>query len=175
MSTLRTHNFWFVIRKADDVLGEWTAHCLELDVVTQGRSIDHAVEMLFEACMMVLAEDIENRRDWSERRAPEEHWIELWTMLEDAERIDRDKLAELTADDSVSIVVGQFVIRILPLSAAVSARTCDSPSREAQSMAERPPPITSSSTPPIPPRLELPALWKHSARSDHSRPSHPCV
>jgi len=37
-----------VIYPASDIKGQWIAHCLETDVVTQGDSTDHAFEMMAE-------------------------------------------------------------------------------------------------------------------------------
>jgi len=38
-----------VIYPAPDLEGQWIAHCLETDVVTQGNSADHAFQMMAEA------------------------------------------------------------------------------------------------------------------------------
>jgi predicted RNase H-like HicB family nuclease len=37
------------IYPANDVEGQWIAHCLETDLVTQGDSVEHALEMAAEA------------------------------------------------------------------------------------------------------------------------------
>ncbi|MFA5053352.1 MAG: hypothetical protein WC565_04800 [Parcubacteria group bacterium] len=79
--SFRKYNFWFLIERACDVPSQWVAHCLELDVVTQGNDLDHACKMLLEACAMVLLDDIEARRDISERRAPDEFWDRLWGVV----------------------------------------------------------------------------------------------
>jgi predicted RNase H-like HicB family nuclease len=111
MSQPRAHSFWFLLRKADDVPGEWVAHCLELDVVSQGRSVDHAAEMLFEATAMALVDDIEHGRDLSGRRAPEPFWDELWKVVREGEPFDATKLADL--DDVGGLIAGQVVIHLL--------------------------------------------------------------
>ena len=41
---------------APDLPGQWIGHCLELDLVTQGNSAQHAIEMLEEALVLVLTE-----------------------------------------------------------------------------------------------------------------------
>lgn len=43
----------FLVERAKDVPGEWVAYALNLDVVTQGRSIPHALHMLSEAVFHV--------------------------------------------------------------------------------------------------------------------------
>jgi hypothetical protein len=35
----RAYNFWFVFQRAEDVSGEWVGQCLELDVWSQGTSL----------------------------------------------------------------------------------------------------------------------------------------
>lgn len=59
----------------------WVGHCLDLDVVTQGRSEDHVLDMLREACGMVVGDDLVNGRDLSERRASPEHWADLARLI----------------------------------------------------------------------------------------------
>jgi hypothetical protein len=41
---------------APDVGGQWIGHCLELELVTQGNSAEHAIEMLQEAVVLTLTE-----------------------------------------------------------------------------------------------------------------------
>lgn len=77
----RTYNLWLLLRPAEDVPGQWIAHCLDLDVVTQGNSISHAFTMAQEAVCMVVAEDMSEGRDPLERRAPDEFWAELWPVV----------------------------------------------------------------------------------------------
>jgi hypothetical protein len=54
---------WYVIERAVDVPGEWVGHCLDFDVVTQGRDAKHAFEMLQESVGMVVVDDLESGRD----------------------------------------------------------------------------------------------------------------
>jgi hypothetical protein len=49
---------WVLIRPAGDVANQWVAHCLQYDVVTQGTSPAHALDMIFEAVAIVLIEDL---------------------------------------------------------------------------------------------------------------------
>jgi predicted RNase H-like HicB family nuclease len=67
--------FSFLVSPARDVAGQWVAHCLNWDVVSQGDSPSHAISMLVEAVEMVIEADDEDDFD-SELRpaAPEECW-----------------------------------------------------------------------------------------------------
>ena len=62
------------ISQSLDVEGVFVAHVLDFDIVTQGVSVWHAIEMAIEATEMVLTDDVENGRNSQERRAPEEFW-----------------------------------------------------------------------------------------------------
>ncbi len=81
MSESRIYNFHAMMRPAEDLPDQWTAHVLELDVVTQGDSPVHAARMADEAAAMVIAEDIGAGRDPLDRRAPESFWEELYRCL----------------------------------------------------------------------------------------------
>lgn len=68
---------------APDVAGQWTAHCLDWDLVTQGDSEEHAWEMLREAVEMVVANDQEHGRNpFDRKRAPQKYW-------EQAQRVEQ--------------------------------------------------------------------------------------
>jgi predicted RNase H-like HicB family nuclease len=78
---VRELNLWVLVRPAPDVAGQWVAHCLDLDVVTQGNDFQHALRMLSEAVWMVMVADFELGRDPLKRtRAPEEDWSELYRV-----------------------------------------------------------------------------------------------
>ena len=64
----------YVFKRADDVPGEWVGHCLDLDVVTQGTSLEHVLSMLGEACFMTVCDDVRSGRDPLDRRAPQSYW-----------------------------------------------------------------------------------------------------
>lgn len=70
----RAFNFWIVIHPAEDVPGTWLAHCLDLDVMSLGRSVDHALQMIREAMEIVIVSDLERGADPLDRRAPDEYW-----------------------------------------------------------------------------------------------------
>lgn len=86
MSDAFQARIWYVIERADDVPGEWVGHCLDFDVVTQGRELPHTFEMLNEAVSMVVIDDLDAGREPRSRRAPEEFWQRLSKMLDRAEK-----------------------------------------------------------------------------------------
>ena len=65
---------WLKVSRARDVPGEWVAHCLDFDVVTQGNSRAHALRMVREAVEIVVREDLAAGRNPHARRAPPEFW-----------------------------------------------------------------------------------------------------
>lgn len=75
------------------------AHCLELDVVTQGNSQEHAVEMLAEAIELVAESNVAaGYPPLAFRSAPPEEWARLEGAESLATRILRLK-GKAFADD----------------------------------------------------------------------------
>ena len=72
----RQYNFWVVFHPSPDLAGIWVAHCLDVDVVTQGAGIMHAYSMVMEAVYMVLVDDLNRGADPLRRRAPQKYWEE---------------------------------------------------------------------------------------------------
>ncbi len=54
----REYHLWAVARPSPDVEGQWVGHCLQLDVVTVGDSLEHCFQMLQEASGMVVCDDL---------------------------------------------------------------------------------------------------------------------
>lgn len=70
----RTLNLTVYLTRAPDLEGQWVGHCLDVDVVSQGASLQQAYEMTREAVEMVVLDDLNANRDPSERSAPREEW-----------------------------------------------------------------------------------------------------
>src|SRR5262245_5916267 len=70
-------DFWAVISPSQDVPGQWVAHCLNLDVLSQGNSPEHAREMLADAVEMVINDDFHAGRDPLKRSAAPKEDYEL--------------------------------------------------------------------------------------------------
>jgi hypothetical protein len=122
---------WVVVEPAHDVPGQWTAHCLDFDVVTQGNSFGHALEMLCEATTIVLAEDLIAGRDPAKRRAPEECWEPLWLVQSHGRRIGRptevEKVAAGLRPGQPFVAAGPIVVtvHVQPHQAAAKRRPCE--------------------------------------------------
>jgi predicted RNase H-like HicB family nuclease len=88
MTCSLSFNLWWVVKPAEDLPGQWVVHCLDLDVVTQGESIPHAITMGVEACQMVLEDDLGEGRDPLDRRAPNDYWDEMYELLRRGRYVD---------------------------------------------------------------------------------------
>jgi predicted RNase H-like HicB family nuclease len=88
MSSRRRFSCWAIIQPAEDIPGQWVAHCLDLDVVTFGSSIEQALKLLREATAMTICDDLNRGADPAERQAPQELWTPLYRILREGERFD---------------------------------------------------------------------------------------
>jgi predicted RNase H-like HicB family nuclease len=99
-------NFSVLIQPAQ-VSGQWLAHVLELDVMTQGNSVAHAFDMAAEAAKLVCAE---NERDaW--RRSPEEDWRPFYEIMNDG----------ATFEESADVPDGAWVAAIIEVETPATA------------------------------------------------------
>lgn len=87
---------WSVlIYRAPDVEGQWVAHCLNWDLVSQGDSPGHAAQMIAEAAVLAIEEDKAEGFDSAKRpSAPKE----LWDLFSQTQR--RGKQIPPTAVDN---------------------------------------------------------------------------
>lgn len=124
---MTTYAFWIIFRPAADIPGQWVAHNLDLDVVTQGDSLTHAILMAQEATEMVLVDDIAAGRDLMDRRAPGKHWDDMWKTIrgKDSVPLRGNLAAEMKKRGDLKWLVGQF-------SFAVEATTAKKKRRSAQ-------------------------------------------
>lgn len=98
MDEIREYNFWLHVHPAEDIDGEWVAHCLDLDVVSQGNSLKNAFDMVIEATLMVVCDDLNAGRDPLERRAPKKFWDPMWAIVQKGNKLERNALAEGKVD-----------------------------------------------------------------------------
>ncbi len=96
----REYDCSVTISPADDVPGTWVAHCLEFDVVTQGDTPEHALQMIYEAVSMVVCDDLERGADPNERRAPDSEWALLSRIREDGGPVQFADAARAALDSS---------------------------------------------------------------------------
>lgn len=78
---------FLLVRPAPDVAGQWVAHCLDFDVVSQGNSPIHALHMMMEATTIVVADDLARGADPFARKAPDSDFDEFMAIRKAAQRI----------------------------------------------------------------------------------------
>lgn len=99
-----TATFTILVTPAESLPGQWVAHCLNIDLVTQGNSIDHAFEMAREAVTMVVEDDLRNSLDPLERpSAP----AECWELLQGVVKEGRP-LSDIADRRDVTAAVGML-------------------------------------------------------------------
>lgn len=110
---LRRRNVWVLAYRAEDVPGEWVAHCLDVDVVMQGPTLPAALSAAIDGVLLVVRSDIERGADPFARRAPQADWEELLQVTAEGELFQRvDPIVKrLEAEpDRASKVAAQFVL-----------------------------------------------------------------
>ncbi|MEY4548404.1 MAG: hypothetical protein RL685_4599 [Pseudomonadota bacterium] len=81
-------NFWLLMRPVDDVPGQWVGHCLELDIMSVGDSLQQAIEMTSEAMCECIVDDLMHGRSPLERQsAPPEYTTELNRVLSEGRQV----------------------------------------------------------------------------------------
>lgn len=98
-------NMWVHVYPAEDVPGQWVSHCLDVDVVSQGDTLVHALMMGIEASAMVIAEDIKNNEEPLFRRAPAEYWKALNSLHRNAtaRQISIQEMEKVGANDNIEV------------------------------------------------------------------------
>jgi predicted RNase H-like HicB family nuclease len=90
---------WILLSPAPDVEGQWTGHCLDFDVVSQGDSLEHAAMMVRAAIDLVIEEDAKAGLDPFDRdQAPDEDWEQLYGLLRHSvplRRVPREKWSRI--------------------------------------------------------------------------------
>lgn len=97
--------FMFLAYQAEDLPGEWIAHCLDLDVVTQGEPLLDALESIVDSVSTVLKEG-----DLSlYKRAPAEDWAVLTRTMEEGDRADLQTILRMAKTTNI-IVSGAITL-----------------------------------------------------------------
>jgi predicted RNase H-like HicB family nuclease len=110
---LADHMAWVVVTPADGVPGEWLAHCLDLNVMSQGRSLSHALEMLSEAVGLVLDEDCTAHQNPFDRKAPQEDWDAFAEHMRTAELTSLEQLIPQADAGDLKWMATQLVIHLV--------------------------------------------------------------
>jgi hypothetical protein len=99
------HLWFFTVQRAADVEGQWVSHCLDIDVVTQGTSLKHAIDMLCEAVTIVVRESDLSRHT----AAPPEDWELLFSVQKTGDRLSISSILD-RPQETVGAVAGQLVV-----------------------------------------------------------------
>jgi hypothetical protein len=116
-----TLNLWVHAHPADDAADQWVAHCLDLDVVSQGDNLAHALQMVAEASAMVVAEDMKRGAEPLARRAPDECWdaVQKLTATPSLRPLSRQEIATLDPKAEVEVVANVVMTVRVDISATV--------------------------------------------------------
>ena len=97
-----------LVTRAIDIPGIWVARCLAIDLVTQGPSLRAAFEMMREAVLMVVADDLLHGLDPLGRSPSEDsYWAEAMAIIRTGEPV-------ANLDESrVHAATGVLVVRVL--------------------------------------------------------------
>jgi predicted RNase H-like HicB family nuclease len=101
-----------LVTPSEQVAGQWVAHCLNLDILTQGNSIEHAFEMAQEAILMAIEDDIaENQDPLGRQPAPKECWDFFVRVVQHGHPLE-----SIEDKSTISAVVGMLKVAV-PLAA----------------------------------------------------------
>lgn len=107
-------DFRVLIQRAPDLPGQWVAHCLNIDVMSQGSSPLEARDSLMEAFAIVFEHEISCGRNPMDRRAAPEEYFDLWNRV--AERGRPGIFAEMKPSD---VKDTQYIATMLCVTAEV--------------------------------------------------------
>ena len=92
---------------------QWVAHCLQLDVVSQGNSIEHAFQMICEACWMAISSDLADGLDpFLREPAPDEAWAPYYEIMKNPVPLSR---VPVERRGSLKAIAGELVAVFAPV------------------------------------------------------------
>lgn len=100
----RVYDAWVVVRRAEDVAGEWVAHCLDFDVVAQGITMQEAADAAKEAVGIVLVDDVDASLDPYARRAPQRFWTDLYETISTSRPLKDVAINDLDANEIETLI-----------------------------------------------------------------------
>ena len=106
------HTLWFIAHPSDDVPGDWEAHCLEFDLISQGQSLIEALELCLESAAIHVRESLREQRDPYATRAPDEFWDLRNKVLDGGEKLSPEQFHDVVQNDGKWIIVAEFHVRI---------------------------------------------------------------
>lgn len=104
----RFFSFWALVTPSS-IEGQWVAHALDFDVVSQGNSIEHALEMLREATIFVIESDLNSGREPHDRVAPTECFEDLYDVLKNGQPYSAVQRGSLPAGEIAAAAVAMVL------------------------------------------------------------------
>lgn len=117
-------SFWFALSPCEDIPGQWISHCLELDSISQGNTIEHALNMGIEAALMILEADQKTKINSLNRRAPDNFWNDLYYALDWAPKLMFRDVIQYTNEDTKTIYIYRSLLNTGPESVLLITRSC---------------------------------------------------
>lgn len=106
------HSLWFIARQSDDVPGDWEAHCLEFDLLSQGRTPHEALELCLDAAAIHVRESLRDGSDPYATRAPNEFWNLRNSIVEVGEKLSPQQFHDVVRDDGNWMIAAEFPVRV---------------------------------------------------------------
>lgn len=87
------------------------SHCLDLDIVSQGNSAEHALDMIKEAIELVVIDDLANNRQRA--HAPDECW-EVWRkILSHGKKFDPSEIGKVASRSGAAVwIAAQLYVTV---------------------------------------------------------------
>jgi hypothetical protein len=83
MSNVKQCFLKVLLFKDDSIEDLWISHCLDVDLVSQGSSLEESLDSLREAVLMIFSDDLENNIDPLKREsAPQECWDKFGHVMQ---------------------------------------------------------------------------------------------
>lgn len=102
ITDIREDNLWVLVWKDPEISEEdghcWIAHALNYDVVSQGRTVSHAVAQAREAAEIFMLDRLNAGRDPLEYKAPQEDWDRLAHIHQQGRRVAIGELSDEERD-----------------------------------------------------------------------------
>ena len=88
-------SYWAVMHKSE-IQGVWVGHALDFDIVSQGYTLYHAMEVLREVVQWVIKSDEAAGFNSHDRKAPFRYWNELFDLDLRSHRVDEKRLQQIS-------------------------------------------------------------------------------
>jgi hypothetical protein len=109
VTSIRSYSAWVLVEIDDE--GNWISYCPQFDTVSYGKNPLQAVESVCEAVGSVLEADLKQGLDPMDRKAPEEIWERLASVLTNGKPLGGGPFVDLTAYRTIATQAGWVLTR----------------------------------------------------------------